>query len=109
MIDTAGFESLEWVITIGVAINGDFTCVFEESDVVTFGGEETVVDAENVLGTSPVLTIADADKVFRVGIIGKKQFQRMTLVEGSANTAGITGSNAILGHPKNAPTDAQST
>jgi hypothetical protein len=109
IVDTKGFESLEWVITVGVAIDGDFTTVLEESDVVTFGGEETAVSAAETLGTLPVLTIADADKVYRVGVIGKKRFQKITLVEGSANTTGIVGANAILGHPKNAPTDAQFT
>ncbi len=53
VIDTLGFESFEWLISLGVITTGTFSMVFEESDVVTFGGEETVVPAANVLGISP--------------------------------------------------------
>ena len=106
-IDTLGFESIEWVIHIGVAINGDYTVTLTESD--TEGSTYTAVPAAETLGTLPVLTIADANKVFRVGSIGKKQFQKLTLTEGSANTAGVVGVTAILSNPKTVPTAAQAT
>lgn len=110
IVDTIGFESLEWVLHVGIAMaGGGFTCVFEESDVVTFGGEETAVPTGEVVGASPVVAIADADKVFRVGIVGKKRFQRMSLVETGTITAGIIGVNAHLGNPEQAPVADQST
>ncbi len=110
VIDTVGFESLEWVLHVGVAMaGGGFTCVFEESDVVTFGGEETVVPAADVLGTSPVVAIADANKVFRVGIIGKKRFQRMSLVETATITAGVIGVTAVFSDARVRPTADQDT
>ena len=111
-IDVLGFESLEWVISIGDAIDGDFTTVLEQSPDDGAGsptGVWAAVPAADRLGALPILTIADTDKVFRVGSIGKERHQRLTLVEGSANTAGIVGANAILGNPKTVPTVAQFT
>lgn len=110
IIDTAGFESLEYVLSVADAIvGGGFTTVLEESDVVTFGGEETAVSAEETLGALPVIIATDTDLVLRVGVIGKKRFQRLSIIENGTVTAGIVGVNAILGHPKNAPTVEQAT
>lgn len=110
IIDTQGFESLEYVLTVSDAIvGGGFTTVLEESDVVTFGGEETAVSADETLGALPVIIATDTDLVLRVGVIGKKRFQRLSIIENGTVTAGLVGVNAILGHPKNAPTDEQAT
>lgn len=110
VIDTLGFESLEWLLHIGTAfVGGGFTVSFEESDVVTFGGEETAVPAANVLGDTPVVSIGDANTVFRVGIIGKKRFQRITLTETGTISAGVIGVVALLGHAKSMPTAEQAT
>ncbi len=110
IIDTAGFESLEYVMQVSAAlVGGGFVMLLEESDVVTFGGEETVVSAEETLGTLPSCIATDTDFVARVGVIGKKRFQRATLTETGTVTAGIVSVIGILGHPKNAPTDEQVT
>jgi hypothetical protein len=111
-LDCLGFESLEYVIVIGDAIDGDFTTVLEESPDDGAGaptGVWTAVPAANIIGVLPVLTIADTDKVFRVGSVGKERHQRLTLVEGSANTAGIVGAFAVLGNPVTKPVADQST
>ena len=109
-VDTQGYESLEWVLHVGTAmVGGGFTVTLEESDVNTFGGEETAVTTDETLGTLPVVSIGDANKVFRVGSIGKKRYQRLTLTETGTISGGVIGCTAILGHPKNAPTDEQAT
>lgn len=111
-LDCLGFESLEYVIVIGDAIDGDFTTELEQSPDDGAGsptGVWTAVPAKDIIGTLPVLTIADTDKVFRVGCVGKERHQRLTLTEGSANTAGIVGAIAILGNPVTKPVADQST
>jgi hypothetical protein len=111
-IDTLGYEALEYVITIGDALDGAFVAVLDESDDDGAGSSDgvwTTVPAAETLGTLPVMSIADTDKVFRVGSIGKKRHQRLTLSETAANTAGILGANAILMKPKNKPVADQST
>ena len=108
IIDTRGYESVTFAIHIGVAINGSFTALIEEGDVANLS-DATVLPAANRIGDLPTLAIADANKVFRVGSTGKKRYVRLTLTEGSANTAGVVGALAILGNPKSTPTDAQNT
>lgn len=103
-----GFLSMCYLIHIGTAlIGGGFICIFEESDVVTFGGEETVVPAANVLGGSPIMVATDANETRRVGIVGKKQYQRLTLDETGTVTAGVIGATALLANPRFIPIPAQ--
>jgi len=111
-IDTLGYESLEWVISIGDALDGSFTTLLEQSPDDGSGsasGVWTTVPTAEILGSLPVPAIADTDKVFRVGSIGKQRHQRLTLTEVDANTAGIMGANAILGDPVDQPVDDQYT
>ncbi len=111
-IDTLGYESCEFIIVIGDAIDGDFVAEIDQSPDDGSGsptGVWTAVPSKDILGTLPVLTIADTDKVFRVGSVGKERHQRLTLTEGSANTTGIVGAVAILGNPVSKPVAAQST
>ena len=108
VIDTIDFDSFEWLIALGVITTGTFSCVFEESDVVTFGGEETVVPAANVIGASPTWIATDDGQARRVGIVGKKRFQRMTLV-GAATPVAVGVILALLSNPREKPTAAQAT
>lgn len=108
VIDTLGFESFEWLISMGVITTGTFSLVFEESDVVTFGGEETVVPAANVIGDSPTYIITDDGQARRVGIVGKKRFQRCTLV-GAATPNAVGAILALLSNPVTKPVAAQAT
>ncbi len=108
VIDSIGFESFEWVISFGVITTGTWTMVFEESDVVTFGGEETVVPAANLIGDSPIYIATDGGEARRVGIVGKKRFQRMTLV-GAATPIAVGAILAILSNPVTKPVAAQAT
>jgi len=111
-IDTKGYESCEFVIVIGDALDGAFTAEIDQSPDDGSGsptGVWTAVPSAEILGVLPVMSISDTDKVFRVGTIGKERHQRLTLTEGAANTAGILGAVAILGHPVVAPVADQST
>ncbi len=108
VIDTVSFESFEWLIDVGPITTGTFSLVLEESDVVTFGGEETVVPTANVLGDSPTWIITDDDQVRRVGIVGKKRFQRVTLV-GAATPVADFCIMGLLSNAKDEPVPDQST
>ncbi len=108
VVDTQDFGSFEWLIALGVITTGTFSMVFEESDVVTFGGEETVVPAADVVGASPTWIVTDDGQARRVGIVGKKQFQRCTLV-GAATPVAVGCILALLSKPKSRPVADQST
>lgn len=104
VIDTLGFESLEYSIQSGTITDGTYDFLLEESDVVTFGGEETVVPADNILGSLTGFVLADDDETKRVGSIGKKRFQRLSIVSAATSTGGTNfTAQAILGHPKTGP------
>jgi hypothetical protein len=107
-LDTLGYESVEFVIHVGTAlVGGGFTALLEESDAS--GGTYAAVAAAETLGDLPVLVATDADKVVRVGSIGKERWQRLTLTETGTVSAGVIGAIAILSNPKRVPTDAQAT
>jgi hypothetical protein len=109
-IDTVGFESLEYVINVGTAlVGGGFTASLEESDTGAFAGEETAVDAGEILGALPTLVATGADTAFRVGSMGKKRYQRIVLNETGTVTAGVIGVVAVLSNPKHTPVPDQST
>ena len=109
-IDCAGHESLEFAFNVGTAmVGGGFAGTLQESDTGAFGGEETTVAAEHILGGLPTISIGDANKVFRCGYIGKKRYVRPVLTETGTISGGVVGCMAILGHPKNAPVADQNT
>lgn len=104
VIDTVGFEGLEYSIQSGTITDGTYALLLEESDVVTFGGEETVVPAANILGVLTGFVAANDDVTLRVGSIGKKRFQRLAIVSASTSTGGTNfTAQAILGFPKSGP------
>lgn len=100
VIDTVDFESLEFTLITGVYASGDFDVQLEESDVVTFGGEENIVIADDLVGTPSTLSAANA--LTRIGYIGKKQFCRLTVL--GTNTPDATiAAVAALGRPRTMP------
>jgi len=107
IIDTLGFESLEYVVHSGTITTGSFSCTLEESDDSGMSGA-TAVPSDRVLGGSPSFVVTDDDDVRRVGIVGKKRYQRLTLV-GASTPVGAFSAIAILGNPRSAPTAAQQT
>lgn len=109
-IDTNNFNGLEYVIFTGTVTAAGTSVVplLEESDTGAFAGEETPVPAEEILGSVLIDDDADDDKVFRIGSIGKKRYQRLALVSvGSPNL--IVGAVAILSHPRHIPVVEQAT
>lgn len=115
-IDTAGYESLEWVLHVGDAIagGGSFNVTIEqdEDDPSSPGtpiGAWAVVPTAEIIGALPAIADADTDKVFRVGSIGKMRHQRLVLTEVPSVTGGIVGCVAILSNPHTTPEPDQST
>ncbi len=103
IIDTQGYESLEYLIISGAIADGVFTTLLEEGDDSGLS-DAAVVSSDERLGSLPVFTdAADSDKIKRVGVIGKKRYQRLSLVSTSVTGANILVAGVILGHPKHAP------
>jgi len=104
IIDTVGFESIEFVIQSGTITDGTYAFKLEQGDDSGLS-DAADVPAELVLGVLTGFVSADDDTALRVGSIGKKQFQRLSVVSTGTSTGGTKFSAvAILGHPKTAPT-----
>ena len=73
---------------------GTFTPLLEESDVNTFGGEESAIADENMQGTEAGAALtavtAEGDVINSIGIVGTKKFVRSTIV-----STGASGNNLI--------------
>lgn len=112
-VDTVGYQSLEWVGHVGVAFaGGGFDITIEQSPDDGSGsptGVWTAVSAEETLGALPVVAIADANMVVRVGSAGKERHQRAVLTETGTISAGVIGVTAVLGNPEVMPEADQST
>ncbi len=103
VIDTLGFESLEYMIQSGTITDGAYAFLLEEADVVGFTGS-SVVPADETLGVLTGFVAADDDTPLRVGSIGKKRFQRLSIVSTGTSSGGTNfTSHAVLGNPKSAP------
>jgi len=117
-IDTLGFNGLEYVINVGTAfVGGGFDVTLEEDDDDGSGspvGTWTAVPSDEILGRlsdtiAAQVIITDANKVYRVGSIGKKRHQRAVFTETGTISAGVIGAVAILSHPRDIPVADQST
>ena len=103
IIDTVGFESLEFIIQSGVITDGTYTLVLEEGDASNLS-DAAVVPSDEVLGVLTGFVAADDNSALRVGSIGKKRYQRLSILSASTSTGATKMSSvAVQGHPKVAP------
>lgn len=107
IVDTAGFDSVEFVILTGslADVDATFTVLFEDGAAANLSDNAAVAD-DYLLGTEALagFTFAADDKVFKIGYIGTKRYCRVTITPanntGNAFIAGVW----LLGHPRTAPT-----
>lgn len=107
IIDTRGYGSIEFILSLGTRADGTFTPLIEESNDPAMSGATAVADA-NLFGSEANGAVAASNGVGRVGMwIGKYRYVRMSVVS-SGVTSGSTGVHAlaILGTPDQAPTTA---
>ena len=103
IIDSLGYESLEFVVSMGTIVDGVYALVLEEGDDAALA-DAAVVPADNILGALTGFVAADDQSTLRIGSIGKKRYQRLS-IESTGVTTGVDHATAIavLGHPKTAP------
>jgi len=105
IIDTVGFESIDFQFQSGTITDGTYTFILRQGDEANLS-DAAVVPPEEVLGDLTGFVAADDNAVKHVGSVGKKRFQEVSIL--SADTSsGATDMSciAILGHPKTAPTE----
>jgi hypothetical protein len=106
IIDTRGFQSLEFVIATGTISDADttVTVLVEDGDNSALSDAAAVVDAE-LLGTEAQagFQFDDDDEVRKIGYIGNKRYVRLTITPAN-NTGNIpVACLAILANTYDAP------
>lgn len=107
IVDSQGFESLEYLIQSGVITDGSYTTVLEEGDDPALA-DAAPVPAANILGALPAFADTDDGVSKRVGSIGKKRYQRLSIVSAGVTAGGLFSAVAVQGNPKSGPVADQS-
>lgn len=107
IIDTNGYESLEFIIAAGSLTDADvtFTVLVEDGAQANLS-DSVAVDDKFLLGTEAVaaFVFSDDDKVRKIGYTGPKRYVRLTITPVNNASAALLSAVAILGHPHNRPT-----
>jgi len=102
IIDTKGFESMEFITQSGNLTDGAYAILLEEGDDAGLS-DAAVLPTADTLGALTGFALTDDDITIRVGSIGKKRFQRLSLVSTGVTAGGFFSGIAILGTPHTAP------
>lgn len=108
IVDTAGYDSVEFVITTGTNTdaNATFTVLFEDGDNSSLNDNGAVDDAF-LLGTEALagFTYADDAETRKIGYLGVKRYCRVTITPSGNDSGNIfLAGTWLLGHPHVAPT-----
>jgi hypothetical protein len=103
IVDTQGYESLEFIALAGTITDGAYALLLQEGDDSGLS-DAAAVSADETLGALTGFVAAGDDCVIRVGSIGKKRYQRLSIVSTSVTTGvNMMGAVAVLGNPLTAP------
>jgi hypothetical protein len=107
IIDKQGFESLTYLVNIGVAGTSDatFTVSMEHGNVSDLS-DSAAVPADDLIGTYALasFTGADANKTRKIGYKGAKRYTRLTITPAGNSAAAIIGAIGLLGDAAIQPT-----
>lgn len=108
IIDTLGYQSVEFVLFSGTITTGVFTPVIYESDDSGMSGA-TAISSDYLLGSYADATFttaaADDNACKQIGSVSKKRYQQLRVVTTSTGN-GVIGAVAIKGNPASASIDA---
>ena len=104
IIDTQGYESLEFLIKSGTRTDGTYTPLIEDGDDSGLSDAAAVTDTF-LLGTEAAAAITASNALGRIGYCGKKRYVRLSIVSTSVTTGCTSfGGIALLGHARTQPT-----
>ncbi|PWB94667.1 hypothetical protein [Methylosinus sporium] len=108
IIDTAGYEAVEFLIAIGANTDADatFTVLFEDGNAANLS-DAAAVDDKFLLGTEALASFQfdDDNEVRKIGYVGPKRYCRVTITPAGNGAGNIFIAGLwLLGHPRSAPT-----
>lgn len=102
IVDTRGFESLEFLIAAGSLADADatFTTLVEDGDDSGLT-DAAAVDDTNLMGTEAAasLIFSDDNAVRKIGYIGNKRYVRLTVTPAANSGAALLSAVAALALP----------
>lgn len=109
IIDTNGYESLEFAIIAGANTDANvtFAVLIEDGEDSDLGDDGAAVADTFLLGTEAQagFTFSDDGECRKIGYVGNKRYVRMTITPTGNDSGNIfLAAIAILGHGKNRPT-----
>ncbi len=102
IIDTSGFESIAFITQAGDITDGDYTIFLEEGDDAGLS-DATAVTSDETLGELPSFNMNSDNETSRVGSIGKKRYQRLSIISANTTSGGLFSAVAILSNPHTGP------
>ncbi|MER9306781.1 hypothetical protein [Mesorhizobium sp. M0496] len=108
IVDTMGFESVEWITLIGANTDADatFVTLFEDGDASNLSDSAAVADGF-LLGTEALagFQFDDDNEVRKIGYVGPKRYCRVTITPSGSGAGDIFIAGCwILGHAHDKPT-----
>jgi hypothetical protein len=107
IIDSQGFDSLEYIIATGsiADVDATFTVLLEDGNNSGLSDAAAVADAD-LLGTEVLAAFQfdDDNETRKLGYKGNKRYTRLTITPVNNASAAVISAVAILGHPEIAPT-----
>ena len=102
VIDTAGYESVTFLASLGTVTDGTYTPYITEC--ATTGGSYTAVADADLIGTEAAAALTASNTSSEIGYVGKLQFVKFSFVS-TSTSSGSTGCSAlaVLGSPRHAP------
>lgn len=107
VVDCKGFNSVSYVIVVGVAgtTEATFAVTLDHGNAADFSDAAAVPSAD-LIGTYALasFTGADANKARKLGYKGSKRYTRLTVTPSGNSAAAIIGVVAVLGDAAVQPT-----
>lgn len=100
ILDTAGFESILFVIQSGTLADGTYTPLIQEGDDSGLSDAASVADADLTNTEASVAFAATDDNAVKsIAYVGDKRYVRLNIVSASTSSGGTLSAVAVKGDP----------
>lgn len=103
IIDTQGFEGLDFGVRSGTITDGAYTTIIEDGDAANLS-DAANVSSDLIIGTLPAFAASEDNVTKHFGSVSKKRYQRISIVSTGTTAGGLFSATAIKGKPRSAPT-----
>ncbi len=111
IIDTQGFDALQFVLFVGARTDGTFTPLIQHGDQANLSDAVDVPDTDLVgtgitTGQEAAAAINTLQTARRIGYVGIRRYVRLSVVASAVTSGATVGALAIRAKARTAPTAA---